>query len=91
MNDRIKVLIDTDIGDDIDDTFALLLAMHLNFDIVGITTVFQNTVSRARLAKKILKSFGSGYEQVPVYAGYGTPIDIRREEYPMCQYSPDLE
>jgi tRNA A37 methylthiotransferase MiaB len=49
-------MIDTDIGDDIDDAFALLLAMKLNFEIVGITTVFENTDQRARIAKKLLKS-----------------------------------
>ena len=93
MNDKIKkkILIDTDIGDDIDDAFALYFAMRLGFEIVGVTTVFQNTVVRARLAKKLMKKFGNGYESVPVYAGHGTPIDTRREEIPMCQYTPDLE
>ena len=91
MEKRKKILIDTDIGDDIDDAFALYLAMSLGLDIVGITTVFQDTAKRARLTKKLLKKYGRGYESVPVYAGHGVPIDSRREEIPMCQYTPDLE
>ena len=72
MEMRKKLLIDTDIGDDIDDTFALLAAMASGFDIVGVTTVFRDTDARARMAKKLLRSYGRGYEAVPVYAGYST-------------------
>ena len=52
-----KVIIDTDIGDDIDDAFALYLAMHLKLNIIGVTTVFKNTLERSRMAKKILKLY----------------------------------
>ena len=91
-NGRLKVIIDTDIGDDIDDAFALLLAMKLNYDIIGITTVFENTVQRARIAKKMLRTFGNGYENVPVYAGAATPLAEQSEVYPdLCQYSPELD
>ena len=86
-----KLLIDTDIGDDTDDAFALYMAMRLDYEIVGITTCFLHAEKRARLARKLLKTFGNGYEKVPVYAGHSTPIDERREDYPMCQYTPDLE
>ena len=91
MEKKKKILIDTDIGDDIDDALALFFAMKLDFDIVGITTVFQDTVLRARLVKKLLKGFGNGYESLPVYAGHGEPIDDRREKIPLNQYTPDLE
>ena len=92
MENALKVIIDTDIGDDIDDAFALLLAMKLNFEIVGITTVFENTDQRARITKKLLKSFGNGYENVPVYAGVKTPLAENVEDYPTpCQYTPDLD
>ena len=92
MSDRLKVIIDTDAGDDIDDAFALLLAMKLNYDIIGITTVFENTEERARICKKLLKLYGNGYENVPVFAGYSTPIAKEKREYPhLCQYTPDLE
>ena len=47
----MKILIDTDLGDDLDDAFALMSAMCLGLDIVGVTTVFRDTLSRARMAK----------------------------------------
>ena len=92
MSDRLKVIIDTDIGDDIDDAFALLFAMELGFDIIGITTVFENTEERARICKKLLKLYGNGYENVPVYAGYSTPLANKAKKYPnLCQYTSDIE
>lgn len=56
-----KVIIDTDIGDDIDDAFALALALHSpEIEIVGVTTIFGDTRKRAYLAKYILETCG-GY------------------------------
>lgn len=52
MSEKMKVIIDMDIGDDIDDAIALYAAMRQEFDILGVTTVFRNTVERARMAKK---------------------------------------
>lgn len=82
---RKKILIDTDIGDDIDDAFAMLFAMCEGVDIVGITTVFQNTPERARMAKKLLSLYGGRYADVPVCFGYGNSAEHT------CQYTPDLE
>lgn len=87
-----KILIDTDIGDDVDDAFALYYAMRLGFDIVGITTVYRNTEARARLAKRLLCQYGEGYEKVPVYAGYDLFGQEGEDEYPpFCQYSDHLK
>lgn len=88
----MKYIIDMDIGDDIDDAFALLLAMELKMDILGVTTVFRNTPERARVAKKLLSLYGKGYENVPVYAGYGDPIAAKQPEPRprLCQYTDDL-
>lgn len=92
MDARKKILIDTDIGDDIDDAFALLTAMALSFDIVGITTVFRDTRKRAGMAKKLLKAFGKGYESVPVYAGLSTYTEEKEENSAhMCCFSRDLD
>lgn len=92
MATRKKILIDTDIGDDIDDAFALYYAMYFGFEIVGVTTVYRNTVERARMAKKLLMSYANGYENVPVYAGYDQYGSDREGEYcHLCQYTPDLE
>lgn len=88
----MKILIDTDIGDDIDDALALFCAMKQSFEIVGVTTVFQNTCDRARQVKKLMSDFGHGYETVPVYAGYATPMAQAPAEHPhIPHYTPELE
>ena len=75
MNEcRYKILIDTDIGDDIDDAIALYAAMQRRMNIIGVTTVFRNTAARAMMAKKLMTVYGNGYENAPVYAGYGVPL-----------------
>lgn len=92
MNEKDKILIDTDIGDEIDDALALYLAMRLGMDIVGVTTVFKNTRERARIAKRLLKLFGNGYGEVPVYAGEQVPIAEKETELNhTCHYSEELD
>ena len=67
-----KYIFDTDIGDDIDDAFALSLLCSLaGKEIAGVTTVFRNTKKRAQLAKTLLAA--AGFENVPVYAGESFP------------------
>ncbi|MGH9615209.1 MAG: nucleoside hydrolase [Acidobacteriaceae bacterium] len=66
-----KVILDTDIGDDIDDAFALALALSSNrVQLVGVTTAWGNTDLRARLAERFLTQTGHG--NVPVSAGLVT-------------------
>ncbi len=68
----MKIWIDTDIGGDIDDALALLYAMaSTEIEIVGVSTVFQHTVARAKIAKTLLTMGGFG--NIPVYAGIGKP------------------
>ena len=55
--EKTKLLIDTDIGDDIDDLFAIYLALRKNIEIVGVTTVFKDTVQRAKMVKKLMIVF----------------------------------
>ncbi len=84
-----KFLIDTDIGDDIDDALAIALAIGLKAEIVGITTAFLNTQLRARQARKLLSLLGA--EGMPVYAGYGDSLEMKNDTARMiCQYTPDL-
>jgi purine nucleosidase len=46
-----KVIFDTDIGDDIDDAYALALLLRSpEVQMVGVTTAFEDTHLRARLA-----------------------------------------
>lgn len=50
-----KIIIDTDIGDDIDDAFAVVLALRSpELQILGITTTFGDTATRARLVDRLL-------------------------------------
>ena len=68
----MKIWLDTDIGGDIDDALALMLAMaSKEVELVGVSTVFENTEARAKIAKTLLKMGGFG--KVPVYAGNGAP------------------
>ncbi|MGA8043887.1 MAG: nucleoside hydrolase [Terracidiphilus sp.] len=65
------VVIDTDIGDDIDDAFALGLALQSpELKVLGVTTAFGNTELRARLAERYLEAAGRG--DIPVAAGVHT-------------------
>lgn len=68
-----KVIIDTDIGDDIDDALALAFALKApELDILGITTVFRNSALRARITAKLLETLGR--EDIPVCAGMDIPL-----------------
>ena len=65
------VIIDTDIGDDIDDAFALALALQSpEVQVLGITTAWGNTRLRAQLAERFLQETGHG--DIPVAAGIET-------------------
>jgi inosine-uridine nucleoside N-ribohydrolase len=67
-----KVIIDTDIGDDIDDAFAVALALRSpELQILGITTTFGDTETRARLLDRFLSE--TGHPDIPVAAGAPTP------------------
>ncbi|HEU5458782.1 MAG TPA: nucleoside hydrolase [Terracidiphilus sp.] len=68
------VMIDTDIGDDIDDAFAVALALRSpEFRILGITTTFGDTELRARLLERYLHA--AGRAGIPVAAGPETKTD----------------
>ncbi len=70
------VLLDTDIGDDIDDALALALAVRSpEIELTGVTTVFGDTRLRARLAKHLLHTFER--DDIPVAAGVAVPMLAR--------------
>jgi len=67
-----KVIIDTDIGDDIDDAFAVALALRSpELQIHGVTTTFGDTETRARLLDRLLAE--AGRPEILVAAGVPTP------------------
>jgi inosine-uridine nucleoside N-ribohydrolase len=65
------VILDTDIGDDIDDAFALALLLRSpQVKLLGITTAFGDTELRARLVDRYLAAVGR--TDLPVEAGVPT-------------------
>jgi len=68
-----KVIIDTDVGDDIDDAFAIALALKSpELEVLGITTTFGDTETRARIVDRFLGE--NGRSDIPVLAGKKTPV-----------------
>lgn len=71
-----RVILDTDIGDDIDDAYALaLIVASPELELLGVTTVFMNTVARARQARTLLAV--AGRPEVPVAVGCGGSLSPR--------------
>ncbi len=87
---KISILLDTDIGTDIDDAFALALILASpELDLLGVTTVSGNTAARARLAAKLL--WEAGRKDVPVAAGEpGKPLPIEQTHWADGFTSPQL-
>jgi len=64
-----RIILDTDIGDDIDDAFALALAVSSpELQLLGVTTVHGPVEKRARIARKLLNQAGAG--DIPVIPGF---------------------
>jgi inosine-uridine nucleoside N-ribohydrolase len=69
--DKVPVLLDTDLGDDIDDAFALgLILASPELELRGITTVQGDAHTRALIACRFLHAVGR--EGVPVASGRGS-------------------
>lgn len=69
-----KVIIDTDIGTDVDDALALVYALKSKvLDIRAVTTVHGDTKIRGKIAKKICNLLN--YNFIPVVAGFTKPLN----------------
>src|SRR5262245_17844276 len=69
---RTKIVLDTDIGTDIDDAWALGYALKSpSLELLGVTISDGDTAQRARLACKLLARLGR--TDVPVAVGRRTP------------------
>src|ERR1700757_891875 len=63
-----KLIIDTDIGDDVDDAFAVALAVQSpELQVLGISTAFGETEVRARILDRLLGEIGKS--DIPVLVG----------------------
>jgi len=73
MTHAIPLVLDTDIGTDVDDALALLLALASpEVDLIGVTIVDGDVDLRARMAARLLGM--AGRPDIPVFKGIGTPI-----------------
>jgi len=70
----IPVILDTDIGDDIDDTWALAMLLGMpELDLKLVVTDYGNTPERTRLVAKILQR--AGRTDIPIGTGIKTGND----------------
>ncbi len=66
------LILDTDIGDDIDDALALTVALNSpEIELIGVTTVFRDAPKRALLAREVLQLME---RDVTVVAGCSEPL-----------------
>jgi Grx4 family monothiol glutaredoxin len=76
-----KIILDTDIGNDIDDAVTLTyLLCHPDCELLGVTTMTGEVVKRAMVADSIIKHFG---RDIPVYPGVESPI-LGPQRQPNC-------
>ena len=94
--DKIKLIINTDLGDDVDDMVAIVLALHSpELEILGITTAFKNCSLRAQMVKDLLALYGR--EDIPVYIGQGMSlierVDLTEEplQYQLLKHQYEVE
>lgn len=74
LEPRIPTLYDTDIGDDIDDAWALSVCLrHPQIELLGVTTVHRDTELRAAQARLLVEL--AGMSNVPVVAGSRDALD----------------
>lgn len=80
MKKAQKVILDTDIGDDIDDAMALaLICASRELELIGVTTVYGNVAARARQARTVLAKSGDQFRHIPVAAGCGAGMGSRNQ------------
>jgi purine nucleosidase len=84
----VKVILDTDIGTDIDDAICLsYLLANPNCDLLGITTVTGEPEKRAMLASSLCILAG---KDVPIYPGTAEPLIIEQQQK-IAQQAKSLE
>ena len=74
-----KIIIDTDIGDDIDDALAIAFAvLRPELEVEAITTVYGPTDLRLEIVSKLLHVLGR--DDIPIAAGARYPIAETNDE-----------
>jgi purine nucleosidase len=68
-----RLVLDTDMGSDIDDALCLALALAApELDVLAVTCVGRESRLRAQIARRLLEL--AGREHIPVYAGCRVPL-----------------
>jgi inosine-uridine nucleoside N-ribohydrolase len=79
-NNKIKVIIDTDIAEDVDDILVTAFAVASpEFEVLAITVVDGNVRARSRVARKVVKLFG--HPEIPVAEGYARSMPLGDTTY----------
>src|SRR5882724_3032046 len=69
-----RIVLDTDMGSDVDDALCLALALAApEIELIAVTHVSGDTRRRAQISRRLLDLAGRG--AVPVYAGRSQPLD----------------
>jgi inosine-uridine nucleoside N-ribohydrolase len=80
-SDCVKVILDTDIGSDIDDALALAyLLSQLRCELVGVTTVTGEPQLRAEMVSVVCRNVGR--DDVPVHSGCPEAMLIEMRQDP---------
>ena len=80
---KIKIIIDTDLGTDWDDAMAIMYALNLpNIEILGITTNYGIPKLRAKVVQKIIDAYekkNPENKKIKVISGASRPLGTHRE------------
>ena len=72
---RTPIILDTDIGSDIDDAVALAwLLARSDCELVGITTVSGEPEQRARISSALCRAAG---REIPIHPGLAAPLGLK--------------
>jgi purine nucleosidase len=85
MSDTVKVILDTDIGSDIDDALALAyLLCQPRCELMGVTTVSGQADLRAEMVSALCRQVGR--DEVPIHIGADRPwlIESRQPKAPQA-------
>jgi len=84
-DEQIPLILDTDIGSDIDDAVCLAyLLRQPRCELLGITTVTGQPRERASLAAAICDAMGRG--DIPIHVGCPEPLTIKQKQAKATQY-----
>ena len=90
--EKIKIIIDTDNGDDIDDLITLYFALNSDeVEILGIISSYLNAPLRLKQVEHVLKLFNR--TDIPVFCGVSKPLATLHPQ-PLdtiyCQYGDEI-